>query len=228
MGFFKNLFGFNKWENLLDERTMNIDIENIIPPKDPINHASDFADWVFDIEHPRTTESSDWAKYKSKLLAAGKMSHRRIDRLIREESSLKKRSEWDVIYIDNDSFGRRTYESSSLKIGDKPMRCRPDAVLQHKQTGEILIIEIKTTGLPEYRIPDIGWPNIQAQLWVYSWIDEWLSAPDVRLVGWVWRRVETRDVVQPVKTFQWNRENKQHHEDCMRLFEIYGGKFIQM
>ena len=51
-----------------------------------------------------------------------------------------------------------------------------------------LVFTWKDTFVPEPRIPVDGWPNVEAQLWCYSWIDEFVTAKDVIMVGQLWHR----------------------------------------
>jgi hypothetical protein len=46
---------------------------------------------------------------------------------------------------------------------------KPDLVFREKRSGRILIVEIKAT---EADIYADGWPNLRAQLWAYSKIDQ--------------------------------------------------------
>jgi len=215
---------------------MYIDLENITPQRDPSNTASAFAKWVYDIHHPRERTDSEYENNKEeKRKERGILSHRRIN-LFFDLRSTKKyldnadRSQWDLDYRD-ESPESPILKCSSLKIGDKPMRCKPDVVLKHKNTGSILIIEHKTTYISIDRLPEDGWPNVQAQLWCYSWIDKYLEAPDVQLFGWIWhdRGFKARNFKAPGRfPFKWSRGDKKHHEYCKGLYKHYGGKFIQM
>ena len=124
---------------------MNIDIKNNTRQRDPRNTASDFAKWVFDKHNPyKKTDSEHENNEEEKRKKRGTLSHERIN-LFFDLSSTKKhlenaeRSQWDLDYRD-DSPETPVLECSSLKIGDKPMRCKPDVVLKHKKTGSILII----------------------------------------------------------------------------------------
>jgi len=209
---------------------MYIDLENITPQRDPSNTASAFAKWVYDIHHPRERTDSEYENNKEeKRKERGILSHRRIN-LFFDLRSTKKyldnadRSQWDLDYRD-ESPESPILKCSSLKIGDKPMRCKPDVVLKHKNTGSILIIEHKTTYISIDRLPEDGWPNVQAQLWCYSWIDEWLSVSDVQLVGWLWHRKDGALISNSEHSFSWNRSDKEHNEYCNDLFKVYGGEF---
>jgi hypothetical protein len=211
---------------------MSILENKVFPPDNPVPTASSFANWVFEITNPyyRKADNSEYAKYKSEQMKVGKLSHRRIDLFFQQRWAKKNlkcadRSEWDLIYRDTGSPEDRVYKCSYLKIGDKPMRCKPDAVLRHKNTKSILIIEHKTTTVSKNFIPHAGWPNIQAQLWCYSWIDEWLSVSDVQLVGWLWHRKDGALISNSEHSFSWNRSDKEHNEYCNDLFKVYGGEF---
>ena len=202
------------------------------PSQNPDNKASAFANWVFKKEHPPLLpKNTDFEEDKAEeRMRRGILSHRRINmffdqRWVDRYLGSTNRSEWKLIYRDEGSPEDPILKCSSLKIGDQPMRCRPDAVLKHKKTGKILIIEYKTTRKRFSELPAVGWSNIEAQLWCYSWIDNWLDATDVELFGYIWHR---RGHLSPGRhPFKWIRGEEQHHKKCKALYEEYGGVYIK-
>lgn len=212
---------------------MSININNISPPKNPIPKASNFADWVFrNSSYYREPVNHEQKKRKYEKMRQGLVDHRAIDLFFRHKWTLDNleranSSEWDLISADS-----HVYKSSCLKINSKPMYCKPDVVLQNKISKSILIIERKTTSVPQEYIPKNGWPNIQAQLWCYSWIDKWYKAPDILLVAQIWHRTYKPKGGYALELNKnigslWKRSDKKHNKFCHELFKAYGGKFIQ-
>jgi hypothetical protein len=76
-----------------------------------------------------------------------------------------------------------------------------------------------------YKVVDYPgiYPRIQAQLWCYSWIDDWLDAKDVLLVceWWVGERA-----LRHRPSF-W-RSRRDTHRECLRWFIQYGGNPINL
>ena len=212
---------------------MSINLNNISRPENPIPNASNFANWVFkNSSYYREPVNSEQKKREYERIKQGVIDHRSIDLFFQHKWTIDNleradRSEWELISAD-----KYNYRSSCLTINNKPMCCRPDVVLKNKISKSILIIERKTTSVPQDHVPENGWPNIQAQLWCYSWIDEWYQVPDITLVAQIWHRtykpkggfaLELNKNIGP----SWKRSDKKHNKFCHELFEAYGGKFIQ-
>jgi hypothetical protein len=104
-------------------------------------------------------------------------------------------------------------------------------VLEHRKTGDIMIIERKVTSVPVEQIPALGWPNLKAQLWCYGWIDDWRDAPNILLVGQLWGATPTRRgyafcnykfarlPIYPV----WCYRDPEFQLHGAELFQLYGG-----
>lgn len=116
--------------------------------------------------------------------------------------------------------------ATQLRVGEQPLACKPDAVLRHRRSGEIIIIERKFTR-GAYHHPS-AWANLRAQLWCYSQIDDWAKAPDVYLVGQLW----VQEAGQPegrAKLFEqfapsWKRSDVRFCLEMQDLFKLYGGQ----
>lgn len=191
--------------------------------------ASHFANWVFDQttggrHRPKSALQRATRRERMRL---GAVSHRDIELFLMQTWAQdwlgpKNRSRWSLWFADRKEGPPRTFTASRLIVAGIPLRCVPDVVLQEERTGEVLIIERKTTTVPEPRIPTNGWPNVETQLWCYSWIDEFADAPDVRLVGqlWCWNKWSR---VLCHRHPAWWRSDTEHEERCRRWFERYGG-----
>jgi hypothetical protein len=195
--------------------------------------ASDFASWVYDVEtggrNVRSAGSVTFERQHS--LAEGKFAHHSIEQLRlwynRDHPDAFKPNEWALLFADehNDEEPQRVFKASSLTVGGVAVRCVPDVVLENTRTNEILIIERKTTRAQTDAIPANGWPRLEAQLWCYAWIDDWLSAPEVYLLGQIWSRWG-RDPSYPSRTWRkprWKRSDIEFHANWCEAFRYFGG-----
>lgn len=133
-------------------------------------------------------------------------------------------SGWSLVYADNGKGADRDFVASRLVLGNECIKCRPDGVMHHGETDEILIIERKITSRFEREIPEQSWPNIRAQLWCYAWIDDWASAKKVTLMDEIWRRNITTGEPSPPKVRRfWDRSDK-IWQDSEKLFLLFGGR----
>ena len=117
-------------------------------------------------------------------MTLGEIAHRDIDLFLRHKSMQKhlggkSTNTWDVWFTDSRDRPAHTFLASSLSVDGKPLSCIPDAVLYEKHTNSFLIIERKTT-TTEY-VPKAGWPNVEAQLWCYSHINELREATHIQI-----------------------------------------------
>ena len=195
-----------------------------------------FSKWVFDKENPTYARS----EYKSEIQdrqELGRFLHTHIQATrgwiqhIGAGKGLS--SNWELVYADDES-DRRIFTASCLLVDGKPVRGKPDVVLRDKETGTIIIIERKTTGRGEDRIPIYSWPNVWVQLWCYGFMDEWADAPDVVLACQYWKRnIENmRQLTDGAWLWNWKarpgwkRSAVQFHLECLNYFLEYGGQFI--
>ena len=195
-----------------------------IPPDDYKATATGFSDWIFRLDKGLSRRSS---------LAMGKEGEKRLKgrELIPVLSDIAWHKEnwinlddFKIIYKDplDKSQNMTPYKSSLLTLEEKPLQCRPDWVIKHRPTGIIIVIETKTTSLRNFRIPEAGWANLTAQLWCYSWIDDWLTAPDVIIVGCIhecYGLLHTTPI-----TPRTRRSSIKFNEICSALFRQYGGE----
>jgi len=204
-------------------------LNNANTPVNPDPLASKFADWVY--ENSNTNSKKIKLPWESKhhLMKLGKIAHEDIDlffslKWAQEKLKEGTASDWKIIFTDRKAKNGKIFHANSLQINGESMRCVPDAVLEHKYKNKILIIERKTTYVPSPKIPVDGWPNVQAQLWCYSWIDDWLDFDEVILVSQLWYRYKgglTLCHDHPM----WKRDDERFHTQCVSWFAKYGGKF---
>lgn len=186
----------------------------------------EFADWVYRYSLPRRSPGSGidtWDAYNRFERKAGILDHRLIDLSIQttwfqKHIGIYTPSDWTKEYVDAFHEDPKPLLASNLLVGNVPLRGKPDVVLRNRNDRTVLIIEQKTTRQQDRDIPDDGWANVEAQLWCYSWIDDYLDAPEVLLLGQLWRN---RKLVQ--KHFLWRRNDHNHDLRCRTWFERYGG-----
>jgi len=197
------------------------------PEREPV--ASHFSSWVFRTWHGRDFIGSNENNLRISQ-KIGSQAEFDIDdyfyNLATSENKNYTSKNWRVIYKDGGENKGVILKASKLSIDNEPIRCKPDVVLAHNQTGEILIIERKVTRTPDQRIPHGGWPNLQVQLWCYSWIDNWLNAPEVFLAGEIWLKESNDDLdyIRSSRCPKSCRSDKDFNLYCGKYFELYGGK----
>ncbi|CAN7595132.1 hypothetical protein LJR099_004483 [Variovorax paradoxus] len=75
------------------------------------------------------------------------------------------------------------FELPDLRVRGVPMRASPDLVFRNARTEHVLVVEIK---LSRQSLPSNLWPNVWAQLWIYSHLPVVQQAPQVIVTGEVW------------------------------------------
>ncbi|WP_321936263.1 hypothetical protein [Paraburkholderia sp. J8-2] len=75
------------------------------------------------------------------------------------------------------------FSVTDLCVGDEPLRASPDLLFKNRDSGEVIVVEIKSSSM---EIPSNLWPNIWAQLWCYAQIPSVREASRVTVVGEVW------------------------------------------
>lgn len=198
------------------------------PPRKPQANASSFANWVYKLSHNPERESGEYQDDKRKSqsspftfedgdVVAGYLARERDDEQLGYG--------WTLVYADPGDEIRERFFASRLIVDDERIRCRPDAVMRHDATGEILIIERKITTKFDCQIPTHSWPNVRAQLWCYAWIDDWADAPKITLMDEIWRRnATTAQPVPPRVRRFWDRRDELFQRENEELFLKYGGR----
>lgn len=198
-------------------------------PEFPKATASSFANWVF--EQSVGFRSADPAGYATRRerLRLGAVTHRDIELFLRLKWSTEhlgeERSSWVLEFADDKEAPDRIFKASTLRVNGRSLRCVPDVVLRNTATNSVMIIERKTTTLTDVNISPDGWPNVQAQLWCYSNIDEYREAPEVIMIGQFWRRSRGGVVLSHTHP-AWRRSDSEHDFLCRQWFERYGGEIL--
>lgn len=158
------------------------------PPQAPIPTASAFGSWIINLNYPREATSSTGLMRRQRMLI-GSIGERLIEEYklwAREAASVRT---MELFYADPLDGSKEAFRSSKLLLDGKPITGKPDVVLKDPADGGIvLIVERKLTTLFPSRIPPGCWPNVPAQLWCYSWMDEWEDASEVILRAEVWHQ----------------------------------------
>ena len=203
----------------------------VVSPQNPKAQASAFSQWVFQ----QTVEKKGFKTgipINKKRLELGTYTHQLIDEFYRTEWAIRKLkpiagdfSDWIPIFTERDATADNIKYSNKLIVGNKPLACHPDVVLKHKTEKKIIIIERKSTTLSEDRIG--AWPNLQTQLWCYSWVDDWLDFDEIILVGQIWTLYGGRNKPVMINNhFVWKRSDNAHNDYCLKWFNLYRGNLV--
>ena len=152
--------------------------------------------------------------------------------------------DWELEFEDITSKHNTSFIISNLTHNKEPFYGKPDVVYRNIKTNDRIIVEIKNTNY-KTDIPVGGWYNLQCQLWSYSWIDNFKDSPNIFLYGDIRKtttypnfngtqtKVSIPSKVNPGWRFRKNgKVNSDNirikclHEQCLELFELFGGKFI--
>lgn len=180
--------------------------------------ASDFSNWVFDYyKGPRRRAGREAEAEEQEALRLGAIDHHDIERI--RTDLVGKSHDWFAEYVDHADSSASILIASALKVYGQPLRCKPDLVLCHKSKRQRIIVERKTTRqvrLIEQREPT-NWKNIQAQLWCYSYIDQWADCPNITLIGELWYRSHG-SLMRSITKLEWNKGDPLHENECRSLF----------
>lgn len=197
-----------------------------------LNTASSFAEWIFLLQHEGRNERVS-EKDKNVRKDFGKDAEVSVQQTFLELAKRGKKfveRDWELVFYDPVIRPCNPFLASSLQINGEPFRCKPDLVIRNVKSGEVAIIERKSTRVPIKHIPAIGWPNLWAQLWCYGWIDDWLDAPNMILIGEIIinKNYYGHTKYESIKEIPiFNRADPVYHEKMLKLFRLYGGHFFE-
>lgn len=191
--------------------------------------ASAFADWVFEKTDRREAKENykKPSRIEQQRLELGIMTHEQIDLFLQHSWAQEylgetAKSDWKLSFSGNKKEPNRIFSASKLTYNGAAIRCVPDAVLTNRIDDSVIVIERKTTFVREVFIPRGGWPNVEAQLWCYSWIDDFKYVPRLILIGQLWRR-EYGAISLCHRHPAWHRGDPEHEKRCGEWFREYGG-----
>lgn len=162
-----------------------------------------FTDWLFRLYMPQRDYEA---------LKRGARFEREI---ARKRVQLPSHGNWNLVFDGMNGSNVSALRIAGLAINGAAIWGKPDLVFREKKTGRILIVEIKVS---ECDIPSDGWPNMRAQLWAYSQIDQWQDAPEILLASEVW---SYKYGVRRRKTIRFSARDAVLHAQNRELFDIY-------
>ena len=197
------------------------------PPREPRPTASDFAAWIYSLYLGEPTP----LVLKEAKEAEDEILHARQDWTSYAEFRHFRLSNWQQIHCGLGAPGpddvQNQFEIPSLRLNGEPLRAIPDLVFRQQDTGKVVIIEVKFSMA---KIPRLLWANVWAQLWVYSKIPEFATAPIVSCVGEVWGTNTGGWSLDGLDSSVYLRSSVQRDprgrafdQYFGRMFEIYGG-----
>lgn len=200
-------------------------------PRNPQPTVTAFTDWIYEWQRFPQGTDVDMSIDRKQRQERGARAHVDIDLFFRRLSSANDPAigsdprRWELVY--SDATESKTFDSSALRIGVRPLAGTPDVVLRSKLDGSILIIERKTRTTPPWGIRPTSWPDLEAQLWCYSWMDCWCEAPDVILAGEIFHLQGTNHwegaSLTSNQEAHWRRSDWSPRARCYNAFRKYGG-----
>lgn len=183
------------------------------PANNQYGTVSNFTEWIYGLYGLRK---------KHDALRRGIEAEALIDKA---RIASPKNADWELVHCGinvptlSRKFPRIEYTVTPLSIRGCPLRANPDYVFRAKRanaSGDLyVIVEVKHTAAP---IPPNLWPNVRAQLWAYSEIDQFASAAEVYLVGEVWGGSRSAGLRRSVS---WTRSGGLLNVEATQLFAAY-------
>lgn len=128
-------------------------------------------------------------------------------------------NDWKLVFMDPLNKRITPFKISSLTVNGLPLWGIPDLIFRNIKSDKFLIIERKASNR---EIPSNAWPNIPAQLWAYSKIDQLSEVKEIILVSEIWGNVNSHLVRR--KVFRWSNLDSDFSRKNAELFQIYGGE----
>lgn len=154
-------------------------------PSNPEPTASMFSQWLYSLYANAYGNDQDRAAGKAAeevILEERRKAYAKTDRDVMR----KHFPDWQLKHNGlgiSQSDKPNYFSITDLLVGGEALRVLPDLIYENKQTGEIIIVEIKHSHMD---IPTNLWPNIWGQLWCYAQIQQLRGFPRVTVVGEVW------------------------------------------
>lgn len=179
-------------------------------------------------QYHRVTDFTSWF-YQLKNLGENESAFRHGhigERAVQQHKQLipiqSQASGWHLLHKDSLECAPDSKQISLLEINSQPLRGSPDYVFENPLTNTILIIEIKVT---DRELHIDGWPNLRAQLWAYSLIDEYINrSANIILIGEVWSRISNAGNGSQIRLRQilkWKAADSELCKNNLELFNIY-------
>lgn len=186
----------------------------------PHNTVSSFSSWIHHLYARVTREQLYEGKLGEEAYAMS------IDAARRHSVNRWRPRAWKEVYCGiGEKSKEQSFQISSLTLNGQPFFGSPDFVFRNAKTDEILILEVKT--LSDYRRVDPrGWPDLRAQLWAYSFIDDFQDASKIRTSALIITPTHKGDCyVKQRAMLPFCFPDSAWHDQNLILFRIYGGEF---
>lgn len=179
---------------------------------------SAFSDWVLRLYVPQRNPEALMVGVEGEQAVV--VARQRIRRAKREIPRWEQRG-WKLVHDGVRGEFDQSFSIPSLQVDGVPLTGVPDLVFRERQTGRIVIVELKVS---DAALPSDGWPNLRVQLWAYSRIERWIAAPETILAGEIWSPESSG--LRLRKTYRWKKGDVQLEADSIELFQAYGGNVV--
>ena len=196
-------------------------------PKAPVPTVSAFAAWIYSLYHKDAVPESlqEGSDAEESILEA------RRDWTSYSEFRHFQFSSWHQIHCGmgapNAGDRQQTFLVPDLRVNGEPLQAIPDLAFRHEDSGDVILIEVKFSMA---FIPRNLWPNVWAQLWAYSKIPVFASAPSLNVIGEVWGQNVGNwckpDLSSPVylrSSVKRDPRDAKFDRFFWRLFSLYSG-----
>jgi len=160
--------------------------------------------------------------------AAQRHAQREVERkqyMARYAERTYKGAGWEIIYNGTSASDEQSKLIDHLRINADPLKAKPDLVLRDSESGDVLVLELKTWRGGKY-LPRFGWANTKAQLWCYGLL-QWPEQPrNVYLQVHVWLRQRGELTGRFWVLTPWRSNDPRIHREALQLFEAFGGTYI--
>lgn len=147
--------------------------------------ASKFAQWLYSLyadAYGSAQDREEGKEVEAAILTARRKAYSCVDANVLSTSFPDWRLVHNGMHI-SQTASPEYFTISELAVAGEALRVLPDLMYRNRQTGDIMIVEIKNSRLA---IPSNLWPNIWGQLWCYAQIEQVRKAPRVTVIGEVW------------------------------------------
>lgn len=180
-------------------------------PEHGVATASSFADWIYSLYRRLPSLQGMEKGRELEDLWGGNLKHNASFGRVNSSS-------WQLIYrgMGESDDNCTPYRAASLRVRGAALRCSPDLVYRHRTDSCAVIVEVKCTTKP---LPRALWPNVWAQLWAYSKIDELAQFENLMVLAEIWAEESGRLVLRRI--VRRNPKREIFDQFYSELFNIY-------
>ena len=106
---------------------------------------------------------------------------------------------------------------------------KPEVIFQNKlNKNKYIIVKRSITKIDSTKYRKNNYHrSLQLQLWCYSWMNELIDADSVSLFVQFYKNNDYGDPVRlSGDALMWERGDNNHEEFCKKIFELYGGIYM--